>query len=208
MKGVSWVEWAISLGLFLFAVIIHEVSHGLVAYRLGDPTAKLAGRLTLNPLAHIDPVGMILLPGLLVLIHAPFVFGWAKPVPVNFLNLRHPKRDMVWVGLAGPGSNLLMAAAGAYPLRAGLVGTNGWVGSLLVGFVVINLVLAVFNFIPIPPLDGSRILMGLLPRDAAYYLALLEPFGFLLVLLLVSVGLVRQIVWPVVVWLLVGLGVR
>lgn len=208
MKTWPLVEAGLSIGLLLFAVIIHEVSHGIVANRLGDPTAKYAGRLTLNPLAHIDPIGMVIVPGVLLLLGSPFIFGWAKPVPVNFMNLRHPKRDMIWVGLAGPASNLLMAALGAFPLRSGWVGPQTLVGALLVSFVVINLVLAVFNFMPIPPLDGSRILMGLLPREAAYYVAMMEPFGFVILILLISMGLVRQIVWPIVVALLSALGIR
>ncbi len=208
MKSLPLLEWAFSIGLLLFAVIIHEVSHGIVAYRLGDPTAKFAGRLTLNPLAHIDPIGMIIVPGVLLLLGSPFIFGWAKPVPVNFMNLRHPKRDMIWVGLAGPASNVLMALLGAFPLRSGWIGVQTLPGTLLVSFVVINLVLAVFNFIPIPPLDGSRILMGLLPREAAYYVAMLEPFGFILLILFISMGMVRQLVWPIVVALLAALGIR
>ena len=195
--------------LFMLAVIIHELSHGLAALYFGDDTARRAGRLTLNPLKHIDPVGTILLPLFLRLMQSPFVFGWAKPVPVNPLNLRHPRRDMLWVGAAGPASNFLMAAAAA----AALKGAASWLPLLAAElgkyFVLVNLVLGTFNLLPIPPLDGSRVLAGVLPVRWAGIFIFLERWGFLLVILLLYVGLIDRVLWPAVSlfarWL--GLGV-
>lgn len=179
----------LQLLILLFAITIHEYAHGWIAERHGDPTARLSGRLTLNPIVHIDPVGTIIFPLLLVMFGVPPV-GWAKPVPVDFRNLRNPKQDMIWVGLAGPAANLLLAIPFAVLLRAGL----GEIGSLpdekiigfLLGFgVLINLLLAVFNLIPIPPLDGSRVLTGLLPPQMAYSYSKLEPFGFIIILAII-----------------------
>jgi len=187
----------ISLILFFFAIIIHEISHGWVAYKLGDPTAKYSGRLTLNPFVHIDPLGTILLPIMLILMHSPVVFGWAKPVPVNFWNLRKPQQDMIWVGLAGPMANIILGITLALILKSPLV-TNLYLAEILKTAIVINFVLAVFNLIPIPPLDGSRVLMGLLPRETAMSYAILEPFGFLIVFMLLFFGLFERIIWPIV----------
>ncbi len=175
----------------MFSVSFHECAHGWTAERHGDPTARLAGRLTLNPIVHIDPVGTIIFPILLVMFGIPPV-GWAKPVPVDFRNLHNPKQDMIWVGLAGPVANLLLAIPFAVLLRAGM----GEIGSLpggekeiigfLLGFgVLINLLLAVFNLIPMPPLDGSRVLTGLLPPQLAYSYNKLERFGFIIILAII-----------------------
>lgn len=191
------MSFIISLVLFFFAIIIHEISHGWVAYKLGDPTAKYSGRLTLNPFVHIDPLGTILLPIVLVLMHSPVVFGWAKPVPVNFWNLRKPQQDMIWVGLAGPLANIILGIILAVILKSPLV-TNAYSADILKTAIVINFVLAVFNLIPIPPLDGSRVLMGLLPRETAMSYTLLEPFGFLIVFMLLFFGLFERIIWPIV----------
>ncbi|MBI1976407.1 MAG: site-2 protease family protein [Candidatus Omnitrophica bacterium] len=196
--------WA-TLPLFLMSVVLHEVSHGWVAYRLGDSTAKEAGRLTLNPLAHIDFFGTLLLPFLLAAVHSPVVFGWAKPVPVNFLNLYHPKRDMIWVGLVGPLMNLTIAFILSLLLQ---LGPSGGLSALITVGVLINLVLAVFNLIPIPPLDGSRVLAGLLPPKQAVWLIRLEPFGFLILIPLLWLGLVDRFLWPSVRFLAAFLGVN
>ncbi len=195
----------IALPLFLISVVLHEVSHGWVAYYLGDSTAKNAGRLTLNPLAHIDYLGTLLLPFLLVMLHSPIVFGWAKPVPVNFLNLYHPKRDMIWVGMVGPLTNITIAFVLSLLLRLGLPEA---LASWLTLGILINLILAVFNLIPIPPLDGSRVLTGLLPPKQAVILLKLEPFGFLILLPLLWLGIVNKVLWPMVQFLAALMGVK
>jgi Zn-dependent protease len=179
----------------LVAVIFHEVSHGYVANWLGDDTARRAGRLTLNPLPHIDPIGSVALPLLLLVTQAGFLFGWAKPVPVNFAQLRRPKRDMVLVAAAGPLTNLALAVASALVFRALAVEGSHENEALFAGVVypvammaqrsvLMNVFLGVFNMIPIPPLDGGRVLTGLLPLELARRFARIEPFGFLILLLL------------------------
>jgi Zn-dependent protease len=197
----------ITFPLFLIAVVIHEYAHGWVANRLGDPTAKQAGRLTLNPLAHIDPMGTILLPAMLVLMRSPVVFGWAKPVPVNFSLLRHPKKDMLWVSVAGIGANILLAVFFSVLLKTGLFPPNSYGHVVLTLGILVNLVLAVFNAIPIPPLDGSKILMGLLPRNLAYSYLRIERFGFFILIGLLWLGLLGRIIWPMVSVLARALGV-
>ncbi|MBU1752678.1 site-2 protease family protein [bacterium] len=192
-----------SVALCLIAVIIHEVSHGFVAYRFGDTTAKDMGRLTLNPLAHIDPVGTIIVPLGLALIHSPVSFGWAKPVPIDFRNLCHPKQDMIWISIAGPAANLSLAIGLSLLLHAGIiheikVGDN----PLIFVAMLINLFLATFNLIPIPPLDGARILIGLLPPEKAYKYSRLEPYGFIIVFSLLYLGIVEKIIYPVVLTLM------
>lgn len=186
----------ISLGIFFACVVIHEFAHAFTAYKLGDTTAKTEGRLTLNPLAHIDPVGTLLLPIMLLALNAPILFGWAKPVPINYRNLSNPKRDIIWVGLSGPLSNLLAALLAAILLKSGL-GVDSPFPGLLRSFVVVNVVLAVFNLIPLPPLDGSRVLFGLLPPKAAAAYARLEPYGFIILFALLYGGLFDKIVWPI-----------
>lgn len=174
--------WVIPL---LIAITFHEAAHGAVAHRLGDDTAFRLGRVSFNPLKHIDPFGTVLLPGILLLSHSPFLFGYAKPVPVNFRNLNHPRLEMVWVALAGPVTNILLALAAAATFHAlPLVPADyaKWVADNLKNSLVINAVLAVFNMMPIPPLDGGRVAVGLLPNFIAYPLARLEPYGMLILL--------------------------
>jgi Zn-dependent protease len=169
----------------LFAITFHEAAHGFVAHRLGDNTAFELGRVSFNPLRHIDPFGTVLLPAMLLLSHSPFLFGYAKPVPVNFRNLRNPRLDMVWVALAGPATNIVLALAAALAFHALPLApavSAQWIADNLKNALVINVVLAIFNMMPIPPLDGGRVAVGLLPRPLADPLARLEPFGMLILI--------------------------
>ncbi len=188
----------VSFVLFILAIMFHEFAHAFVANRRGDATAAEHGRLTLNPLAHIDPVGTILLPLFLSVTGAPFVIGWARPVPVNFARLRNPKKDIIWVGAAGPLANLSVAFIVAQILR--FIPHDGppVVLGILAQFLLINIVLAVFNLMPIPPLDGSRIAMGLLPPKAAGLLIGLERYGILILIALLYTGVFSAILWPAV----------
>lgn len=192
--------WALPV---IFAITLHEVAHGWMARYLGDPTAARLGRLSLNPLKHVDPVGTVLVPGLLLLIGG-FMMGWAKPVPVDFRNLKNPRRDMAIVAAAGPLSNLAMAIAWGlvYKFAAATGAQEGtWYGFAMMGRagVVINLSLMVLNLLPLPPLDGGRVLTGLLPARQAYKFAQIEPYGFVILLVLVATGVLSTILyWPLI----------
>lgn len=192
--------FAVAILPLLFAITIHEVAHGWVAKLYGDPTAQRLGRLTLNPLKHIDPIGTVLVPALLLVLGG-FVFGWAKPVPVTWENLRHPKRDMAIVAAAGPGANLLMALFWALVAKFGSVlGTSSWAGLPMqyMGLfgIEINAVFMILNLIPLPPLDGGRVAVGLLPGPLAWQLARIEPFGFFILLALLATGILSMLIGP------------
>jgi len=187
----------------LLAITVHETAHGWVARRFGDKTAQMLGRLTLNPIKHIDPVGTILVPALMLLLPGGFVFGWAKPVPVDWRNFKHPKQDMAWVAVAGPASNLLMALAWALAARVALgLSSDNWIALPLlfmgVAGIFINTILMVLNLLPLPPLDGGRVVTGLLPAPYAYQFARVEPYGFFILIALLVTGVLGIVMWPVV----------
>ena len=195
----------------VFAITLHEAAHGYVARLFGDSTAWMLGRVTANPLKHIDPVGTVLVPlGLLLLAKLAggggFLFGWAKPVPVNFGNLRNPKRDMLWVAAAGPGANLAMALLWALCYRLGdeVVGSDGLQLMARAG-IMINVVLMVLNLLPILPLDGGRIAVSLLPHRLAMSYSRLEPYGFMVIILLLATGLLDNLMAPFIALALAGL---
>jgi len=195
----------VALVIFFFAVVVHECAHGWMASRCGDNTARYAGRITLNPLPHIDLIGTVIFPLLLIVSGSPFVIGWAKPVPVNPYNFNNPRRDLVRVGAFGPLSNIGLAVVSSFLV---------WISSylpmeelrrslllILLFSVLINLLLAVFNLIPIPPLDGSQIMSGLLPSHMAMRYAAIAPFGFIIIFLLLLTGLLWAIIIPIVQFL-------
>ena len=190
------VAWILPV---LFAITVHETAHGWMALRLGDKTAMMLGRLTLNPFKHIDPLGTLLIPGLMYML-AGFMFGWAKPVPVTWQNLKQPKRDMVFVAAAGPMSNLVMALLWALAIRIGLALGDAGLALVFMGVagIFINTILMVLNLLPLPPLDGGRVMTGLLPGPLAYKFSLIEPYGFFILVGLLVTGLLGVILWPVI----------
>ena len=191
--------WALPV---LLAITLHEVAHGYVARELGDPTAASLGRLTLNPIKHVDPVGTVLVPGLLLLLGG-FLFGWAKPVPVDYRNLKNPKRDMAIVAIAGPAVNLVMALGWALLLKYALsqdTSAGFWlrIAQISAAGISINLVLMVLNLLPMPPLDGGRVAVGLLPMKPAIALSKVEPYGMVILIVLMVTGILSQILGPLV----------
>ena len=202
MDEFSLIQKIIIWGIpVIFAITVHEVAHGWVAMKLGDRTAQMMGRLTLNPLKHIDPVGTLLIPGVL-LMAGGFIFGWAKPVPVTYQNLRKPKSDMAWVALAGPASNLVMAIIwavvamiGISLLRSGFAMGEAMAYMGAAG-ILINTMLMLLNLLPLPPLDGGRILVSLLPGPLAWKVSRIEPYGFFILVGLLYFGVIGSILHP------------
>ncbi len=191
----------------LFAITVHETAHGWMALRFGDPTAKMLGRLTLNPIKHIDPIGTILVPGVLLLLGG-FLFGWARPVPITAQNLRDPRKDMAWVAAAGPLSNLLMAVFWALVVRFGVIlgPSHGWVMFVLyvgVAGMFVNTILMMLNLLPLPPLDGSRVVSALLPPRLSWQYGRIEQYGLPILLLLLLTGILGKILWPLITLLLI-----
>jgi Zn-dependent protease len=190
----------------IFAITLHEAAHGYVAKHFGDMTAYMEGRVSLNPLRHIDPFGTVALPLILLaatkLFGGGIIFGWAKPVPVNFSNLRRPRRDMLWVAAAGPLSNFMMALCWALMIKLGLSMPGGYFGMPLAlmgaAGVFFNIVIMVLNLVPLPPLDGGRILLSLLPHRLAWRVARVEPYGFLILIVLLFTGVLGYLLWPAI----------
>lgn len=191
----------------ILAITLHEAAHGYVAMRFGDMTAFAAGRVSLNPLRHIDPIGTVALPLALLALAKLFggsgiLFGWAKPVPVNFANLRHPKRDMLWVAAAGPLSNLAMALLWALTVKVSLAMPDSYfalpIALMGAAGVFVNVIFMVLNLLPLPPLDGGRILVSLLPQRAAYGVSRIEPYGFVILIVLLFTGALGFVLWPMI----------
>lgn len=204
-------QLALSALPVLIAITFHEVSHGFIANKLGDPTARMLGRLTLNPIAHIDLFGTVILPLMLIITtNGQFVFGYAKPVPINPMNFKNPRRDMAISAAAGPVTNILLATASVLILRfiifpASMLFHQGIAEKILMpadlmlrSSIIINIVLASFNLIPIPPLDGGRVFIGLLPHKQAVSYSRIEPFGFIIVLILIATGVANYLIMPMV----------
>jgi Zn-dependent protease len=200
LAGLDFTQIATLFVLLIGSLTFHEAAHAWTANKLGDPTARMLGRLSLNPAVHIDVIGTIVFPLIALLTGVPLI-GWAKPVPVDMRNLRHPRRDFAIVALAGPISNLVLATAGAIIFKAmpdpGSGASGEMIARVLILFVLINVLLAVFNMIPIPPLDGGNVLMGILPESMAVVIDRLRPWGFMLLYVLMLTGLLSAMTMPV-----------
>jgi Zn-dependent protease len=199
LNGIQRI--AVSAIPMIFAITVHEAAHGYAARHFGDMTAHQLGRISLNPIRHIDPIGTVLIPSLTMLIGGIF-FGWAKPVPVNFMKLRHPKRDMLWVAAAGPGANLVMAFLWAFVIKFSVLAPQNFALPLaLMGAagILTNTVLMVLNLIPLPPLDGGRIAVSLLPNNLAIKYAQIERYGFIILIILLFTHILDKIMWPFVI---------
>jgi Zn-dependent protease len=194
LNGLDFTQILIGMGVLIASLSFHEAAHAWTADRLGDPTARLLGRLSLNPAVHVDPIGTLLFPLIAISTGVPLI-GWAKPVPVNTRHLRSPKRDFAIIAAAGPVSNLVLAVVAALVLS--VVPPEGLLGNALVFFVLLNVLLAVFNMVPVPPLDGGNVLMGVLPHEAAQVIERLRPYGFLLLYVLMLTGFLTWITRPV-----------
>lgn len=208
LQNSIMADYIVLIPILLFSITFHEVSHGFIADKLGDPTAKLNGRLTLNPIVHIDPFGTIILPAIMLIVGSafgmPIVIGYAKPVPINPYHFKNPRRDTMLVSLAGPLSNFALAALFAIILK---MTPPSFVTGGLVAAVIINVILGIFNILPIPPLDGSKVLASFLPHRTAYNYLQMERYGFVIIIALMAVGFFRWFVLPLAYIILKLLGV-